>query len=390
MRTKSLQVCRRFTLQVVLVVSLALAWDQVGWAQGPGFFGASSLLFSPSAVANGLGGGLVAASTEASAIYYNPAALSRLGRFALEMNTFKLLPRLDNDARYYHAAGVFKTSSESNLWLGAAYTRTGFGEQVITGEDSPEPLGTFEPNEKTVALAAATRIGQRGRLGVGFKFVRANYGPGVLGMKDYSATAFAVDVGFLYDGFLQVAHISKQFLNKPLPWQKWANAGLLPGFSLGVALAHVGTRLDFPEARQGDPLPQNLRIGLAWNIIECDVVGLVATGEFTKILVKQNRTGPADGALKAIFTSWSDQSIRDEFSAAIYTGGLEASLLQLAAIRFGRYWDGDTQFGFNTFGYSIGPPGLRFSFARFVPFESLFIDEWHIYTVSAGVSKLPF
>jgi hypothetical protein len=391
MCTKSLQVCRRFTTQVAFVAILALTWCQVGWAQGPGSYGASTLLYSPSAVANGLGGGLVAASTEASAIYYNPAALSRLGRVALEMNTFKLFPLLENDGgRYYHAAGAFRTSSESNLWLGAAYTRTGFGKQVITGEDSPEPLGTFEPYEAAFSLAAATKMGQRSRLGIGFKFVRVNYAPRLSGLKDYSANAFAVDVGFLYDGFLQAAHISKQFLNQPLPWQNWANAGLPPGFSFGVALAHVGTKLDFPEAAQGDPLPQNLRVGLAWNLIESDVLGLVVAGEFTKILVKQNRRGQADGALKAIFSAWSDQSIRDEFSEAIYTGGLEASLLQVAAIRIGRYWSGIMNFGYNTFGYSIGPPGLRFSFARFAPFESLFIDEWHIYTVSVGMSKLPF
>ncbi|MCI0693950.1 hypothetical protein L0337_18335 [candidate division KSB1 bacterium] len=66
------------------------------------------------------------------------------------------------------------------------------------------------------------------------------------------------------------------------------------------------------------------------------------------------------------------------------------SNFSLAAIRFGRFWYGGDKFGFNTFGYSIGPPGLRFSFARFALFESLFIDEWHIYTVSVGMSKLPF
>jgi len=369
-----------------LILWLTFGLYQAVSAQGPGSAGALSLLFSPSAVANGLGGGLVAASTEASAVYYNPAAMSRLGQIALEGNTFKLFPAFTSSARYYYFAGVLRSGAASNLWLGAAYTRTGFGEQIITGEDSPEPIGKFEPHESTLALAAAIKLGQHARLGTSVKLIRANYGPSQPGV-DYDASAFAVDLGFLYDGFLPAAHVSRQMLNRPLPWQKWAHHKLPPGFSLGVALANVGSQLKFIDAAQGDPLPQNLRIGLAWNVIDTDVLGLVATGEFNKLLIKPTGRGGADGALKAIFTAWSDESLSDEFGQAIFTGGFEASLLQLAAIRFGRYWDGEIEFGFNTFGYSIGPPALQFSFARFEPFGS---PPNHIYTFSVGMNKLPF
>jgi hypothetical protein len=175
-----------------------------------------------------------------------------------------------------------------------------------------------------------------------------------------------------------------------LPWQKWAYNKLSPGFSLGVALANVGSKLEFIDATQADPLPQNLRVGLVWNMIDTDVLGFAATGEFRKILIKTNRTGRTDGAIKAIFTAWSDQSLRDEFSEALYTGGVEVSFVQLAAIRLGRYWDGDESYGFNTFGYSIGPPAVRFSFARFTPFKSSLIDEWRIYTVSVELKQWPF
>jgi hypothetical protein len=253
-------------------------------------------------------------------------------------------------------------------------------------------LGTFEPYESAVALAAAVKLGQHARLGTSVKLVRVNFGPqpAPLHNKDISASAFAVDLGFLYDGFLPSAHVSRQILQRPLPWQKWAHNKLPPGFSLGVALANVGSKLEFIDAAQADPLPQNLRVGLAWNVIETDVLELAATGEFRKILIKTDRTGPADGAIKAIFTAWSDQSLRDEFSEALYTGGVEASFLQLVAIRLGRYWDGGESFGFNTFGYSIGPPAVRFSFARFTPFKASLIDKWRIYTVSVEIKQLPF
>jgi hypothetical protein len=302
-----------------------------------------------------------------------------------------LSPGFQDDARYYHLAGAVRSGATSNFWFGAAYMRTGFGEQAITGEDSPEVLGKFEPYESVLALAAAVKLGQHARLGTSLKLVRVNIGPVLSNSgKEVDASAFAVDLGFLYDGFLPSAHVSRQLLTQPLPWQKWTNNQLPPGFSLGVALANVGSKLEFIDAAQGDPLPQNLRVGLVWNMIATDVLGLTATGELRKILIKTNRTGRADGAIKAIFTAWSDQSLQDEFSEALYTGGVEASFLQLAAIRLGRYWDGDERFGFNTFGYSIGPPAVRFSFARFTPFKSSFIDRWRIYTVSVAMKQLPF
>jgi hypothetical protein len=84
------------------------------------------LLFSPSAAANGMGGGFVAAATEASAIYYNPAALTRAGRVAIEGNTFKWLL----DLPYHHVSGAAQLFD--GLWLGSAYTRLSLGEQIIT------------------------------------------------------------------------------------------------------------------------------------------------------------------------------------------------------------------------------------------------------------------
>jgi hypothetical protein len=91
------------------------------------------------------------------------------------------------------------------------------------------------------------------------------------------------------------------------------------------------------------------------------------------LLVKRDETGKADGALKALFTAWGDQSLRDEFSEAIFAGGVEVSFLQFAALRFGRNWDGQADFGYNTIGYSIGPPGFRFSFAKYTP-SDLFLS----------------
>ncbi len=98
------QICRRSAVKAVAIASLLFLLCQPAGAQGPGGFSGGVLLLSPSATASGMGNGFVAASTEASALYYNPAALTRAGWLAIEENTFKLFKELD-EFRFHHAKG---------------------------------------------------------------------------------------------------------------------------------------------------------------------------------------------------------------------------------------------------------------------------------------------
>jgi len=342
---------------------------QPAHAQIPIYSGFPVLRYSPSAAANGMGGGFVAAGAEASAIYYNPAALTRCGRMALEGNTFKLFPQEDwENFRFSHLAAAVRLNWRNGLWLGAAYTRVGLGQYVITGESTPDILGVVEPYEWSLAFAAAIKAGAHARFGVGFKYLRLVPHPGLPPTAQKLADHFSgygFDLGFLYDGFLSNLHASPASLRKTLPWSKWTQERLPPGFSFGVTLANLGAQVEFIDAAQQEPLPQSLRLGLAWNILESELVSVAATGEMNKSLVKYKDNGEAESALPGIFTAWSDQSIRDEFSEAIYNGGLEVKLLHLAAIRYGRHWDGRNIYGYNTVGYSIGPSLLQFSVANF-------------------------
>jgi hypothetical protein len=320
--------CFHFSLAVILLL-LATSAN----AQGPGSRPTTLpfLLFSPSAAANGMGGGFVAAANEASAIYYNPAALARLGRVAIEGNTFEWLP----DLPYRHLSGAMQVFD--GLWLGSAYTRLSLGEQRFTGEESPEPFDIFKQYQWALSFAAAARLGRHAGLGAGFKYVRSVLAPGDNG----AASTYAFDLGLTYDGFLPQAHVSWQNGKRSWPWQRWVHQGLPPGFSLGVALANLGPGISYSEGGESEPLPRVLRIGLAWNILESNEIGLVATGEFDRLL----------------FDTSGDKNA--------LAGGLELNLLSLGAVRLGRYRDiVFAMRDYNTFGFSIGPPGLRFSYAK--------------------------
>ncbi len=367
MQSRMFRSCPRVALAFVTFAIMIEARYQPAQAQMPIYSGFPVLRYSPSAAANGMGGGFVAASAEASAIYYNPAALTRCGRMALAGNTFRLVPQdfFENE-RFSHVAGAIRINWLNGLWLAAAYTRMGLGSRLIFS-DVGSDLETDEPQEWSLAFAAAIKSGEHVRFGMGFKYSRSVPNPYIVfesQLSDDNISGYAFDFGFLYDGFLSNLHVSPASLRKTLPWSKWAHKGLSPGFSFGVALANLGPQVKYGDAAQKGPLPQALCVGLAWNILESEVVSVAATGELNKSLLKYKDSGEAENALAAIFTTWSDQSIRDEFSEAIYRGGLEVQLFHLAALRFGRHWDGRNLYGYNTFGYAIGPTLLRFSVAN--------------------------
>ncbi len=369
MQSQTFRNCHGFASALVLCAIMLGAALQSAYAQAPQYYGFPVLENSPGAVVNGMGGGSVVAGADASAIYYNPAALTRCGRMALAGNTFKLFPQDDwENFRFSHLAAVVRTGWLRGLWLGAAYSRVGLGQYVVTGETTPDILGVIKPYEWSLAFAAAIKSGEHMRFGIGFKYLRREPFPNAVFPSQQGGdhiSGYGFDLGFLYDGFLPRAHFAPASLRKSLPWSKWAHKNLPPGFSLGIALANLGPQVEFLDGGWKEPLPQNLRVGLAWNILESDVVCVAATGEFNKRLIKFNDEGEAEGALPAIFTAWSDQSIRDEFGEAIYRGGVEIKLLQLAALRYGRHWDGRNIYGYNTLGYAIGPSLLQFSVANF-------------------------
>lgn len=179
-------------------------------------------------------------ANDASALYYNPAGLA--------------YPRAA-DAK--SSAGDFEIlASQALLTQGVSMTQAGFVKRPFGVSLTHMSLGGIEQRTTETAAPEAT-VGASGTaLGVTYGRKIGVVGVGITGkyiretIANYSASAYAVDLGALY-----------RFENRPI--------------SLGFSIVNMGTQIRYVE--QGYPLPMVARFGAAYGL----------TREFPHALVLQ-------------------------------------------------------------------------------------------------------
>lgn len=89
----------------------------------------------------------------------------------------------------------------------------------------------------------------------------------------------------------------------------WKPSNLKPKFlkdriGLGFNFSNLGPKVTYIDNQQADPLPSNLRVGLAYDLFKTEFNNLTITLDESRLIVKRN--GPqSDPLYKAIFTSWT-------------------------------------------------------------------------------------
>ena len=114
--------------------------------------------------------------------------------------------------------------------------------------------------------------------------------------------------------------------------------------TLGANLANMGPKVAFIDASQADPLPMNLKLGMAYKLLESRHNKLTATIDFNKpMVVKKDSLGgyKSDSWYKAIFTSFTDKNARS-FKRVGTAIGFEYWYSDLIALRFGHFYEGFT------------------------------------------------
>lgn len=315
------------------------------------------LLIAPHARNGAMGEGGVALVNDAAAVYWNPAGLAFQyldpevdNRNQITLMHSKWLPQFNfNDLYYEFMAGRFSLGDLG--MLGASITFLNLGENVWTDEIGNE-LGTFNSFEYAIAVSYATKLQENLSVGLNAKIVQSNLSDVSVGSEegDGSATSFAVDLGMLWIP-------DYEFLGDRL--------------SLGFNLSNFGPKVTYIDKAQADPMPTNLRLGLAVKAYDDGFNKINVIYDLNRLLVYKYKEGNSEGMdagtsdnlFKSVFyNTWVKGSAADRINSFTQSFGLEYRYGTLIAIRGGYFYEdpnhGDRKF--MTFG-----AGLAFSMFNF-------------------------
>lgn len=288
------------------------------------------LLISPNSRASGMGEAFVGLADDVSAIYWNPGGLAfQKGRQFTSMYS-KWLPKLNLDDMYY-VFGAYRQYIEGLGTVGGNITFLNLGEQTITDETGPDPLGTFNSFDLAITLSYSTLLSENLGVGLNIRFIRSNLSDVGAGAEKGSgkASAFAVDIGVLKKNL---------FIDR---------------LNFGVNISNIGPKITFVDADQADPLPTNFRAGFAYRVLDQKFNRITLVFDVNKLLVNRNDDGSSDTVFKALFSAWGN----DDY---IFNFGGEYWYANLIALRVGYNHDPAGKLKFLTIG-----AGLRYSIYQF-------------------------
>ena len=318
------------------------------------------LLIAPNSRSSAMGEAGVALADDAWAIYWNPAG------FAFQNTAEAALTRADwlpafGLSDLWIAHSVYKQPVEEvDGVVGVAVTYLSLGEFTKTLND-PTPLATFKGYEVAVSAGYGTKIGEETGLGVNVRLIHSSLAPfGTANEQGEGiATGFAFDLGVLYKP-------SSLFI--PFTDVDMGNV-----WSFGAALSNIGPKLTYIDKAQADPLPMNLRVGIAFNALESEFNNITVIGDLSRLLITRKGT-QTDEFYKAIFTTWTQGSFFKEQMRQFVSGiGAEYwyGAPRLIAMRAGFFYE-DPRAGnrkFMTFGAGIRYDIYGFDFAYISAFE---------------------
>ncbi|MFC2149953.1 PorV/PorQ family protein [Calditrichota bacterium] len=329
MRTRS-----KILLSVILCILIAgNALAGVGEAT------AIFLLIAPGARAGGMGEAFVAVSDDATTTWWNPAGLAFFDRREISLMHVNWLPEFHLPDLYYDFVSFTNTVEDWGTF-GMNVVFINLGESDRT-DDLGNNLGTFATYETAITGSYGATVTDNFGLGLNVKFIYSHLADQGAGQERGSgeATNLAVDLGVLY---------------------KWTDPLLGKPLNFGANLQNMGPKMSYIDRAQADPIPTNLKFGLAWRLVDDRYNKLTLAYDMNKLLVRKHPDAKTDPFYVALATAWFDEPF---FLDLIYNVGMEYWYSDMVALRFG-YWN--DQLGHlkpMTYGASFKVSAYRFDFS---------------------------
>jgi hypothetical protein len=323
------------TFRLMLICLAVLSLTELNFAQIT--TGASFLQIAPDSRGGAIGESGAGLADNSAAIFWNPAGLAFQTGTELSVTHSNWLPQFNLDL-FYDYLTYKEYFKELQGTVSASITYMNYGQFVRTGENpapggGPEVLGTFKSFDAALTVGYATKVAPDWGLGFNFRVIHSHLSDQGAGAEvgNGVATTVSFDIG----GMWRPAKLVIPFTDEDIGDR----------FSVGLNLSNLGPKIYYIDRAQADPIPTNFRLGFAYKVFDDQYNSLNYTIDFSKLLVHEI---PGDTALgtpsqtdefyKAIFTSWTSNSIAENFRSIQTSMGLE-------------YWygiPGDFQFALRT------------------------------------------
>jgi opacity protein-like surface antigen len=168
-----------------IVLSIILTFGMNGQSK-VGTTAAQFLGISVGARATGLGGAFGSVADDATALYWNPAGIARVGHSELSISHTQWLVNTN-----FNWAGMSLALDRNNS-IGVHFTQLDYGEDIVTTID--EPMGTgdrWSAMDVAVGVSYARNLTDRFSVGGSVKYINQR-------IWSESASAFALDIGMLF------------------------------------------------------------------------------------------------------------------------------------------------------------------------------------------------
>ncbi len=322
---------RIFSSLLILGVLAAFCLPTAAQAQGES--AVPFLLIAPNARADAMGEAGAAMANDAAANFWNPAGLAfQIGQ-EVSLTHSAWLPQFQQSDLFYDYLAYRNFLPDVGGTFGASITYLSLGEFFETTPDGPEVVNTFRAFEMAATVGYATKIINDLGVGINLRYIHSSLAPFNVQGQDRKGVASTVsfDIGFLW---------------RPRNLGEIGNR-----FSVGVNLSNLGPKLTYIDADQADPIPTQLRLGLAVDVFKTQYNNVTYVIDFSRLLIRRypapvNDAGqeigdppPPDNFYKAIFTSWQD-------------GGLKKVTIGTGV----EYWYGDPKLISLRFGYFYEHP----------------------------------
>lgn len=224
------------------------AQAKVGTSSAP-FLGIS---IGPRATA--MGGAFAAVANDATSLYWNPGAISRMDKSQVLVSHANWL--IDTD---FNWAGMVLNLDGTNA-IGLSVTQLNYGEEEVTDEFNQEGTGArWSAQDLAVALSYARSMTDRFSIGGSFKLIQQK-------IWNETATAIAFDVGLVFVTQFNDLRLGMSISNFGSDL-KFEGKDLLK--RIDVDPDNAGNNETIVSALKTDdwPLPLFFRVGLAYDVV---------------------------------------------------------------------------------------------------------------------------